>query len=98
MCLPNTDQRVQKVIATMELTFNEIDNHFALNILLLWPLLSAGCDAASSRQRGFFADGMIQMRAHGVGNCKIALWFRKQSWKHGSKACGMSMLTKLELT
>ncbi|KAM0285353.1 hypothetical protein ACHAQH_001542 [Verticillium albo-atrum] len=82
-CLPKHHPKVQSTVASMISSLRDMDKHSQANIPLLWPLLAAGCEAATDEQRLFVADRMMAMGSHGLGNCLIVLEFMRRYWVEG---------------
>ncbi|RXG43206.1 hypothetical protein VDGE_09758 [Verticillium dahliae] len=75
--------KVQATVDRMICSLRAMDKRSQANIPLLWPLLAAGCEAATNEQRLFLADRMTAMGSHGLGNCLIVLRFMQRYWAEG---------------
>ncbi|KAF0324159.1 hypothetical protein GQ607_008589 [Colletotrichum asianum] len=83
--LPKEDEKVQHAVESIIDSLRHIDQYAEVNIPLLWPLLSAGCEAMTDDQRSIIAGRMMAMVSHGLGNCRIVQGFMKQYWERGGK-------------
>jgi hypothetical protein len=83
--LPKSHPKVQLEVEYMIHTVQKIDKYSRTNIQLLWPLLTAGCEAATDAQRSVFVDRMTAMSAHGHGSYRTVLSFMREYWETGGE-------------
>ena len=76
---PDVQATVDAIIHWLQ----KIDENSPANTPLLWPLLAAGCEASTQRQRLFIMNRMALMIARGLGNCKFVLEFMMKYWQEG---------------
>ncbi|KAL0939962.1 C6 zinc finger domain containing protein [Colletotrichum truncatum] len=82
--LPKSHEKVQSAVESILELLQKIDLHSKVNVPLLWPLLTAGCEAMTEAQRSIIATRMIAMESHGLGNCKIVYGFMTDYWERGN--------------
>ncbi|UKZ54194.1 hypothetical protein TrVGV298_008001 [Trichoderma virens] len=81
--LPKSHPKVQLAVESMIDTVQKLDMYSRTNIQLLWPLLTAGCEAMTDFQRSVVADRMTALSTHGHGNYSKVLQFMKEYWENG---------------
>ncbi|KAF5021628.1 hypothetical protein F66182_6328 [Fusarium sp. NRRL 66182] len=81
--LPKSHPKVQAAVDSTVESMKMINKHSRVNVQLLWPLLTAGCESASHEQRCTIAERMMAMTARGLGSYESVLEFMKDYWKNG---------------
>ncbi|KAF2138881.1 uncharacterized protein K452DRAFT_311332 [Aplosporella prunicola CBS 121167] len=82
--LPKDHPVVREDIAGVINAVEEIKSFSTANILILWPLFSAGCDTDDPWERSFIQTRMDNMRTLGMGNFTRAKELMHQYWNSGS--------------
>lgn len=81
--LPKTHPKVQLAVDFITEAVQKIDKRSRANIQLLWPLLTAGCEAITDTQRSVIEDRIMAMSTRGHGSYNKVIWFMKLYWEEG---------------
>ncbi|KAJ5380446.1 uncharacterized protein N7496_002874 [Penicillium cataractarum] len=84
---------VQNILEALSL----IEPHSPMNILILWPIFSAGCETEESEERDTILARMGNMQKLGMGNFTRAREVLHRYWVSGSKLPWDIYLAKLGL-
>lgn len=60
-----------------------IDPHSSVNVLILWPIFSAGCETENSEEQNMILSRMRNMRDRGMGNFTRARDVLREYWTIG---------------
>lgn len=81
--LPKSHPKVQLAVEFIIDAVQKIDKYSPINIQLLWPLLTAGCEAITDTQRSIVVDRMIATSSRGLGSYSTMLRFMRNYWENG---------------
>ncbi|KAF4458887.1 hypothetical protein FALBO_14363 [Fusarium albosuccineum] len=81
--LPKTHPKVRAAVESTILLLQKIDNRSRVNMQLLWPLVTAGCEATNDDDRNFIVERMEALTERGLGGCGNVIQFMKDYWETG---------------
>ncbi|KAJ3539989.1 hypothetical protein NM208_g5256 [Fusarium decemcellulare] len=79
--LPKTHPKVQAAVESTILLLQKIDTRSRVNMQLLWPLVTAGCEATNDDDRNFIVERMEALTERGLGGCGNVIQFMKDYWE-----------------
>ncbi|KAE8360885.1 hypothetical protein BDV27DRAFT_34418 [Aspergillus caelatus] len=82
--LPRGHSQVKEDITNIVNAVLNIDPFSPANILILWPMFSAGCETSFVSERNLIQDRMANMQSLGLGNYTRARDMLKIFWSSGS--------------
>ncbi|KAE8146334.1 hypothetical protein BDV25DRAFT_52436 [Aspergillus avenaceus] len=84
LLLPRSHPKVRTDVANVINSAQDIDSFSSANILILWPMFSAGCETDNVSERDIIQSRMAKMQSLGLGNYTRAKDLLKAFWSSGS--------------
>ena len=81
---PKDSIKVRTDVANILNAVRAIEPHSSINVLILWPIFSAGCETEDSEVQSAIFARMGNMQARGMGNFTRAREVLRQYWTSGS--------------
>ncbi|KAE8371613.1 hypothetical protein BDV26DRAFT_286633 [Aspergillus bertholletiae] len=82
--LPRDHAQVKEDISNIVTAVTNIDPFSPANILILWPMFSAGCETSATSERDLIQTRMANMQSLGMGNYTRARDMLRIFWSSGS--------------
>ncbi|KAI4748391.1 hypothetical protein E4T50_01390 [Aureobasidium sp. EXF-12298] len=82
--LPELDPKPAVALASMLDLLGRLRPESPANVLILWPLFTAGCEAEDPELRGYIENCMNRIRNYGWGNADAALAALRAYWDQGN--------------
>jgi hypothetical protein len=84
LLLPRDHNQVREDIVSIINAIQHIDPFSPANVLILWPMFSAGCETNNTSERDLIQNRMANMQSLGMGNYTRARELMRTFWISGS--------------